>query len=187
MSYMNIIEVQTVAQWRAWLAEHHSTSDEVWLVIQHKDSPSPSPRYSEAIEQALCFGWIDGLHRKRDADSSQLRFSPRKTRSGWSAVNRERAARMIASGQMTAAGSAFINRAKSDKTWAVDATMPADLADAMNAHPLAHNNFEKFPPSSKRLILEWVATAKRQETRSRRITQAVELAAQNIRANHRGT
>lgn len=178
---MNIIEVGTVEQWRQWLAENHSSSAEVWLVIGHKGSGVDSPRYSEAIEQALCFGWIDGLHRSRDERSSQLRFSPRRIRSGWSALNRERAHRMISTGQMTQAGMDLITRAQAEGTWEIDTRVPADLDAALAANPLARSNFEKFPPSSRRLILESVSMAKRPETRSRRIARAVDRAAANQR------
>jgi uncharacterized protein YdeI (YjbR/CyaY-like superfamily) len=92
---VNTLSASTPADWRAWLAQNGRSEKEVWLVIHHKDSGTPSVRYHEAIEHALCFGWIDGLHRKRDADSSQLRFTPRTPRSTWSRVNRQRAAKMI--------------------------------------------------------------------------------------------
>jgi uncharacterized protein YdeI (YjbR/CyaY-like superfamily) len=103
--------------WREWLETHGRSETEVWLVIHHKDSPTPSLRYHEAIEHALCYGWIDGLHRKHDADSSRLRFTPRRPKSQWSAPNRERAARMIAAGLMTEQGQAAIDRAKEQGTW----------------------------------------------------------------------
>jgi uncharacterized protein YdeI (YjbR/CyaY-like superfamily) len=108
---MNTFTAQDAAQWRAWLAENHLSAQEIWLVIHHKDSSTPSVRYNEAVEQALCFGWIDSHHRKHDASSSALRFSPRRKRSSWSELNRERAARMIALGLMTSHGQAALDRA----------------------------------------------------------------------------
>jgi uncharacterized protein YdeI (YjbR/CyaY-like superfamily) len=163
----------------------------VWLVIHHKDSGRPSLRYHEAIEHALCYGWIDGLHRKRDADSSQLRFTPRAARSTWSRINRERAAKMIELGLMTESGQALVDLAKSTGTWQVvsdvdSAAIPDDLRALFAGDEAAHDNFRRFPPSSKRLILEWIAGAKRPETRQRRIEQTVTLAAVNVRANHPG-
>jgi uncharacterized protein YdeI (YjbR/CyaY-like superfamily) len=138
------------------------------------------------MEQALCYGWIDGLHRKHDVHSSRLRFTPRSPRSTWSAVNRERATRMIEQGLMTERGQAMVDLAKTTGRWEVvaDDTMPADLQVLLDANVAAAANFEKFPPSSKRLILEWIATAKKPETRQRRIDQTVELAALDVRANH---
>ena len=105
------------AAWRGWLEAHGTSESEVWLVIHHKDSGVPSLRYHEAIEQALCYGWIDGLHRKHDARSSRLRFTPRRPRSSWSATNRERATRLAALGLMTETGQAAIDRAKLIGTW----------------------------------------------------------------------
>ncbi|WP_414940068.1 YdeI/OmpD-associated family protein [Amycolatopsis sp. cmx-11-51] len=177
----------TPAEWRAWLAENAGTEKEVWLIIQHKGSNTPSVRIEEAMEQALCFGWIDGLHRKNDATSSRLRFTPRGPRSSWSRVNRERAARLVAEGLMTERGQAMIDLAKEKGRWQVvpdGEGVPGDLRARLDADETAHGHFEKFPPSSKRLILEWILTAKRPETRERRIARTVELAAVNVRANH---
>jgi uncharacterized protein YdeI (YjbR/CyaY-like superfamily) len=182
---------RTAAEWRAWLARNCRSETEVWLVIHHKDSGTLSLRIHEAVEHALCYGWIDGLHRKRDAHSSQLRFTPRTARSRWSAVNRRRAARMIELGLMTEQGRAAIEQAKANGLWEVvpDAqreAVPADLQRQLDRNEAARTNFQKFPPSAKRLILEWIATAKRPDTRQRRINQTVVLAAANIRANHPG-
>lgn len=110
-------EAATAEDWRAWLAEHGSTVTEVWLVIQHQDSPTPSVGYQESIEHALCFGWIDSTARRHSADSFRLRFTPRRSRSRWSPRNRERAARMIAAGLMTPSGQAAIDRAQAIGTW----------------------------------------------------------------------
>lgn len=177
----------TPAEWRAWLAGNAGTAKEVWLIIRHKDSGIPSVRIDEAMEQALCFGWIDGLHRKNDATSSRLRFTPRNPRSSWSRVNRERAARLIAEGLMTERGQAMIDLAKEKGRWQVvpdGEGVPDDLRARLDADEAARAHFDKFPPSSKRLILEWILTAKKPETRERRIAKTVELAAVNVRANH---
>ena len=188
---MNTVVANTAADWRAWLALNCRSEEEVWLVIQHKDSGTPSVRYHEAIEHALCYGWIDGLHRKRDADSSQLRFTPRNPRSTWSRVNRQRAAKMIELGLMTEHGQTLIDLARANGTWQVlpdgdSSAIPDDLQELFDRNEPARKNFQNFPPSSKRLILEWIATAKRSDTRRRRIDQTVTLAAVNIRANHPG-
>ena len=185
------VSARSTAEWRDWLARHCRTEQEVWLVIHHRDSATPSVRYHEAIEHALCFGWIDSHARTVDADSSALRFTPRGPRSSWSRVNRDRAARMTEQGLMTEPGAAAIERAKAAGTWQVvpdDAAtaVPADLRELLDADDAAQRNFARFPPSSRRLILEWIATAKRPETRRRRIDRTVELAAVNVRANHPG-
>ena len=179
---MNTFLATTADDWRSWLAHHSADEKEVWLLIHHKDSPVRTIRYEEAIEHALCFGWIDSHHRKQDQNSSALRFSPRTSRSGWSALNRERAARMIAAGLMTPRGQELIDHAKATGLWEVQA--PADLDAAFAENPVARQNFEAFPPSSRRLILEWVTQARRPATRARRITETVELAAVNVRAHH---
>jgi uncharacterized protein YdeI (YjbR/CyaY-like superfamily) len=188
---MNTFLARTSAEWRAWLEQHGRTEREVWLVIHHKDSATPSVRYHEAIEHALCFGWIDSHARKHDADSSLLRFTPRAPRSSWSRVNRERAGRMIEQGLMTDRGHATIEVARSTGTWQVvpddlTAAVPVDLRASLETNAAARDHFARFPPSSQRLILEWVASAKRPETRQRRIDRTVELAAVGVRANHPG-
>jgi uncharacterized protein YdeI (YjbR/CyaY-like superfamily) len=183
---MTLVEARTVGDWRAWLAEHGESAKEAWLVIHHKDSDTPSPRYHEAVEQALCFGWIDGLHRGRDAHSSQLRFTPRGPRSTWSQINRDRAATMSTRGLMTARGQAMIDLAKETGAWHAAESVPDDLRELLDGNAEAARNFDGFPPSSKRLILEWIATAKKPATRRSRVTRTVTLAADNVRANHPG-
>jgi uncharacterized protein YdeI (YjbR/CyaY-like superfamily) len=106
VSEPTIVTASSVAEWRAWLAEHGRSETEAWLVIPHKNSGIPGVTYAEAVEQALCFGWIDGL-----------RFSPRRRKSKWSAPNRERVERLTREGQMTEHGQAAIDRAKADGTW----------------------------------------------------------------------
>jgi uncharacterized protein YdeI (YjbR/CyaY-like superfamily) len=189
---MNPLTATTAAEWRAWLARNSRSEQEVWLVIHHQDSGTPSVRYHEAIEHALCYGWIDSHARKHDPDSSRLRFTPRRPRSTWSRANRQRAAKMIELGLMTAHGQALIELAKANGTWQVvpdevTATVPGDLRALLDRNDAARRNFQDFPASSKRLILEWIATAKRPETRQRRIDRTVALAAVNLRANHPGT
>jgi uncharacterized protein YdeI (YjbR/CyaY-like superfamily) len=188
---VKIFAASSTAEWRAWLAQNCGSETEVWLVLQHKDSPAPGVLMYEAMEQALCFGWIDSQARKRDADSSLLRFSPRNPRSTWSRVNRLRAEAMIEQGLMTECGQAMIDLAKVKGTWQVLAEaetslVPRDLQELLNCDDTARANFESFSPSSKRLILQWIATAKRPDTRERRIKTTVILAAQNIRAAHPG-
>jgi len=186
---VNTFSAGTAAGWRAWLAQNCRSQKEVWLVIYHTGSGTPSMRYHEAIEHALCYGWIDSQARKRDADSSCLRFTPRNPRSTWSRVNRQRARKMIDLGLMTEHGQALIELARANGTWQVlpdaeSSAIPGDLQELLDRDEAARKNFENFPPSSKRLILEWVAAAKRPDTRRRRINQTANLAAVNIRANH---
>jgi uncharacterized protein YdeI (YjbR/CyaY-like superfamily) len=111
------LEPTDIQQWRDWLDTNGAEARSVWLVLQHKDSPHAGFGYQVAIEHALCFGWIDGLHRSRDEHSSTLRFTPRSRRSNWSALNRERATRMIDAGLMTPSGQAAIDDAKERGAW----------------------------------------------------------------------
>jgi uncharacterized protein YdeI (YjbR/CyaY-like superfamily) len=188
---VNTFEATTSADWRDWLATHGASQREIWLVMRRKGSPVPGISYEHAVCQALCFGWIDGHHRGRDEHSSLLRFTPRTSRSVWSRPNRDRAARMLEAGMMTPAGRAAIDRAHAGGTWervaASDlAATRAELDERLDRNPDAHRHFASFPPSSVRIILGWIASAKRADTRVRRMERTVELAAQGIRANHPG-
>jgi len=176
------------AEWRQWLAQHHASSPGVWLVYFKKASGQPSVTYAEAVEEALCFGWIDSHPRKLDADRTQLLFTPRKPRSGWSKVNKERLQRLEAAGLLMPAGLAAIARAKQNGAWeSLDAAeaglVPEDLAAALAANAAALANFEAFSPSARKMILSWIFGAKRPETRAHRVAEAVRLAALNKRAN----
>jgi len=180
---------RTRDDWRAWLDDHGATAKTVWAIIYHKDSATPSVSFHDAIVDALCFGWVDSKALPRDKESFYLCFSPRNPKSTWGRVNRERAERMIAEGLMRPAGQAAIDLAKRTGTWdslaeAQNGVIPGDLQARFDGDAVAFRNFQAFPPSSQRLILQWIATAKKPETRARRVAQTVELAAQNIRANH---
>jgi uncharacterized protein YdeI (YjbR/CyaY-like superfamily) len=176
------------AAWRAWLAKHHGRAEGVWLITYKKASGKPRIEYDEAVEEALCFGWVDSKPGKVDEERSKLWFAPRKAHSGWSRPNKERIARLIAAGLMHAAGLAKIEAAKQDGSWqALDAVedlvIDQDLASALAAYPQAAQHFDAFPRSAKRGILEWIALAKRPETRAARIAQTAQLAQRNERAN----
>ncbi|WP_312858982.1 YdeI/OmpD-associated family protein [Pseudonocardia xinjiangensis] len=174
------------AEWRAWLQDNCATADEVWLVIQHAGSGTPGVRHRDAIEEALCFGWIDSLARKLDATSWAQRFTPRNPRGAWSNVNRELVERLTVQGLMTPHGQAAVDLAKRTGTWSVLAdaqsgVVPDDLRDHLAADEAAARHFEAFPRSARRAILEWIARAKRPETRQRRVARTVECAARNER------
>ena len=176
------------AAWRQWLAAHHAGSPGVWLVYGKKASGLPSLRYAEAVEEALCFGWIDSHPRKLDAARTQLLFTPRKPRSGWSKVNKERLLRLEAAGLLAPAGLAAIARARENGSWeSLDAAeageVPADLAAALAADAVAAGHFAAFAPSARKAILTWVTGAKQEATRARRVAETVRLAALGKRAN----
>jgi uncharacterized protein YdeI (YjbR/CyaY-like superfamily) len=183
------IRAATRSEWRKWLTKNHKRQEAVWLIIYHKELERQSVYYAEAVEEAICFGWIDSKPNKRDSESYYLFFAKRKEKSNWSKANRERAERMIAAGLMKPAGQAMIDIALKIGTWkALDKVqqnvIPVDLKKALQKNKKALTNFNAFPPSSKRIILEWLLNAKKSETRAKRIEETVKLAAKNIRANH---
>jgi uncharacterized protein YdeI (YjbR/CyaY-like superfamily) len=184
----NSVHAETRAEWRAWLEEHHAQSRGVWLISFKKGTGKPHLSYDEMVEEALAFGWVDSKPDKLDAARTMLYFAPRKAGSGWSGPNKKRVERLLASGQMTAAGLAKVEAAKQDGSWsALDAVerleLPDDLITALEENGDARTNFEAFPRSVKRGILEWIASAKKPETRARRILETATLAARNERAN----
>lgn len=189
MPYEKSFYARDQQAWRQWLSEHHGSEDHVWLIIYKKESSTPSIYYPEAVDEALCFGWVDSKPNKRDEESYYQYFARRKPKSNWSTVNKKKVARLIKEGRMEAPGMQMIEIAKANGTWTaldkVDALeVPEDLQKALAASPEAQRHFDAFPPSSKKIILEWIHNAKRPETRQNRITETVEKAAQNIRANH---
>ncbi len=184
----NSVHPLTRAEWRAWLEANHTRRDGVWLVTFKKDTGLPRVEYDEAVEEALCFGWVDSKANKLDEQRSLLWFAPRKPRTGWSKPNKERVERMLAAGLMAPAGLAKIEAAKADGSWskldAVEALeIPPDLAEALAAYPSAAANFDAFPRSARRGILEWIVNARKPETRAQRVAETARLAEDNVRAN----
>ncbi|HZD17633.1 MAG TPA: YdeI/OmpD-associated family protein [Actinomycetota bacterium] len=176
------------AAWRRWLERHHASTDGVWLIIGKKGSRLESVTYEEAVEEALCFGWIDAKANRLDDRRYKQWMARRKPGSGWAESNKRRVERLIAEGRMAPAGLAAIEAAKADGSWSkLDRSrsleVPADLAKAMRAYPDARRHFDAFPPSARRMILYWIDSAKRPETRSRRIEETARLAQENVRAN----
>ncbi len=181
------LEVDDRQAWRAWLEQNHARSPGVHLVIYKKHSSKYRLSYDEIVEEALCFGWIDSTGNRLDGERYILRMSPRKPGSVWAPSNKQRVARLIRQGLMTPAGLAKIKAAKRDGSWdrydAVEAlAMPPDLKKALAANKAAQKNFTAFSDSAKKMILWWIAGAKRPETRTRRIQETVRLAAENRKA-----
>lgn len=185
------VTVESREALRAWLTENHTRRESIWLVRYKKGSAHGVVEYSDIVDEALCFGWIDSHVRKVDDQRTKLLLSPRQRGSGWSKVNKEKVQRLVAQGLMTPAGQAVIDAAKADGSWDalndVNAlVIPADLESALRATPNAWEHFNAFSPSSRRGILEWIHTAKRPETRAKRIEETARLASQNRKANHPG-
>jgi uncharacterized protein YdeI (YjbR/CyaY-like superfamily) len=182
------VEVTSREDLRRWLEENHGRPDSIWLVTFRK-SAGPVLPYDAIVEEALCFGWVDSLPRALDDTRTMLRLSPRRPKSAWSAINKARVADLTARGLMAPAGIVAVERAKVDGSWAaLDAVetleIPADLAAELERLPPAATHFAAFSRSSRRGILEWIAAAKTEETRRRRIADTARLAADNLKANH---
>jgi uncharacterized protein YdeI (YjbR/CyaY-like superfamily) len=186
-----LVVVSSRSHWRRWLEREHARSKGVWVVTTKKVALSPVDEYVGARdlnEECLCFGWIDSKPGKVDDKQTALLCTPRKPRSGWSKVNKTRIEQLIAAGQMTHAGQQKIDAAKLDGSWkkldAVDSLeVPTDLKKAFRSYKLAMTNFAAFPPSTRKGILEWIAQAKTDTTRARRVEETARLAEQNVRAN----
>lgn len=174
--------------WRKWLEKNHDSTASIWLIIYKKDSGTASVYYPEAVDEALCFGWIDSKPNKRDDKSYYQFFSKRNPKSNWSRVNKEKIARLLKADKMAPAGLAMVETAKATGTWDAlndveNLVVPDDLQKALESVPQALDYFTAFPPSTRRGILEWILNAKRPETRQKRIDETAKLAGENIRAN----
>ena len=178
----------TVTQWRAWLKKHQADPDGVWLISWKKSSGKPAMSYDEAVDEAIAYGWVDSLTRSLDQERSMLWFAPRKPKSAWSRVNKQRVERLMAEGRMQPRGMAMVELAQQQGTWTAlddieNLVEPDDLATALNAVPVARQAWDGFPRSAKRGILEWISLAKKPETRAQRIQTTVDEAALGRRAN----
>jgi uncharacterized protein YdeI (YjbR/CyaY-like superfamily) len=182
-----LVQPEDRAAWRAWLEENHATARGVWLVSwRARSGRKPDVSYDAAVEEALCFGWVDSTGGTVDDERGKLYFAPRKPRSAWAASNKARVDRLIAEGRMAPAGLAAVERAKANGSWTVlDAIerleVPDDLVAALDARPPAAANFAGFPPSTRKTLLWWVVQAQRPETRSARVARVADAAARNER------
>ncbi len=176
-----MMEFVTREDWRAWLEVHHEGSPGVLLLIAKKGSAQRTVSYAEALEVALCYGWIDGQKRRHDDSSWLQKFTPRGARSVWSKLNRERAEALITSGEMRPPGLAEVERARADGRWedAYDsqrtAVVPGDLQAALEAHPEAKAFFATLNSANRYAIVWRLQTAKKVETRERRLWQFIEM------------
>ncbi len=173
--------------WRAWLAENHATAQEMWLVFYKKHVGKSGLTYIEALEEALCFGWIDGILKRIDGEKHTIRFSPRRKNSIWSEQNKKRIGRLIKEGRMAEAGLVKVREAKANGQWEKAAVredvriVPPELTEALAENVQARENFEKLAPSYRRQFIYWVSVAKHDETRRKRIAEVVHLLARNER------
>jgi len=171
--------------WRDWLEKNHATSRGVWLVYAKKHTGLPSLTYNDAVEEALCFGWIDSKINPIDDAFFMQVFTPRNLTSAWSALNKARVERLIAAGLLTAAGLAMVKAAKDSGTWNAlkhveDLKIPPDLAKAIKANPDASRHWASFSPSRRKAVLYRLAGAKRPETRARYLLDIITNMARNL-------
>lgn len=177
------------AAWRAWLEANHATSPGIWLVFDKKSAGRERLAYGDAVEEALCFGWIDSVMNPLDDRRYLQLFTPRKARSNWSRLNKTRVERLTAEGLMMPAGLAAVEQAKRTGTWtALDAvealTLPPEFERALAANATARRTFETFSPSVRKMYLYWITGARREETRAKRIAESVSLIAKGVRGPH---
>lgn len=182
-----VVHAETRTQWRTWLADNHASTRGVWLCSWRNTTDRPRCPYPEAVEEAICFGWIDSTNTVLDNERSLQLFTPRRPKSQWTRLNRKRAADMEDRGLMTEAGRRAIAAAKSNGWWTIsdqveDLEEPPELTTALDANPQARSNWDGFPPSARKQMLWWIVSAARDDTRAGRIAQVVADAAIGLRA-----
>jgi len=172
-------------EWRYWLEKNHKRVNEIWLIHYKKSSGKKNLNHFEAVEEAICFGWIDSKIKKIDEDRFILRYSPRKPKSLWSKINKETAEKMISFDKMTESGLEKIKQAKKHGYWnnaytnLIKAKLPTDLKDALLEDKKAWNNFQNFKNSYRNTYIGWIRNAKTETTRKRRISEVVKRSLNN--------
>lgn len=178
---MKTLRVRSVRQWRDWLDEHHASEPEIWLVFYKRDTAVASIEYSDALDEALCYGWVDSLVKRLDDRRYARKFTPRRADSRWSDKNRTRYAALKAGGRLRPAG---IKRPPTDRGYGprpprlpLPSTLPPYIQAAFRDHPAARRHFEALAPSHRRRHVAWIESAKREETKLRRLQEAIRLLA----------
>jgi len=175
---LKTFDARTPEEWRGWLSDHHDSESEVWLVFHKRHTGRTSIDYQDAVDEALCFGWIDSLIRRLDDARYARKFTPRKADSKWSTTNRKRYAQLKISGRLMPAG---LNRPPTDRNG--DAPRPSStrippyIQEALKDHPAAGSFFQSLSPSYRRLYIGWIDSAKQPETKMQRLAEAVHLLA----------
>ena len=181
----NALFFQNKEGWRKWLEKNHSIFKEIWLIHYKKSSKKKNITHFEAVEEALCFGWIDSTLKKLDEERYILRYTPRKNKSVWSKINKETAEKMIMQCKMTQAGLEKINSAKKNGFWKTAYTnkirdkIPSDLEKSLHSDKIAWKNFQNFANSYRNMYIGWVKNAKTDETRTKRINEVVKRSRKN--------
>jgi uncharacterized protein YdeI (YjbR/CyaY-like superfamily) len=181
MKMFKTLRVTNREDWRTWLKENHDKEKEVWLIFYKKHTGKPGVPYDDAVEEALCFGWIDSIVKRIDDEKYAQKFTPRKADSTWSELNKKRVKKMIRQGRMTETGLALINAAKKSGKWEQVISQPKEFAippeviKAISANKKAWENFNNLAPSYKKQYIGWITTAKKEETRQLRLKEVVEI------------
>lgn len=186
MKISKTIHVSSRDQWRAWLEKNHDTESEVWLIYYKMDTGRPRVAYSDAVEEALCFGWIDSNVQRIDRERYAQKFTPRRSSSKWSALNKRRVAKLIKEGRMTEAGIARLNDSgigddygRTPQRKMEELVVPRHLRQALMSNRKAWDNFNQLAPSYRRNYIAWISAAKTEGTRDKRVMEAITLLAQN--------
>ena len=179
---MKQLDINNREVWRAWLAANHDKESEVWLIFHKKDTGKPTIDYESAVQEALCFGWIDSIIKKIDEQRYARKFTPRNTSSFWSESNKKRVRKLIERGRMTEHGMRAVNAAQQSGLWdkqeprpEIPQEMPFELVQAFNQNHKAKAFFEQLTPSQQKQYRMWIATAKRPETREKRVRETIVL------------
>lgn len=185
MPELTKIKPKSRDEWRAWLDKNHGASQGVWLVFAKKHTGLATVSYDEAVQEALCFGWIDSLMRSIDDRFHMQMFTPRKAKSAWSVTNKARLAKLMKAGMMAPAGLAAVAQAKKSGSWNayahVDAmTIPPELKKALDANPDAKKNWPTYSESAQKSFLHMVSGAKRPETREKRVARVIDLVSNKV-------
>ena len=184
---MKQLYVSNRDKWREWLGRHYAIESVIWLVFYKKETSKPTIDYEAAVEEALCFGWIDSIIKKVDAEKYVRKFTPRKDKSFWSELNKKRANKMIKEGKMTEAGLAKIKAARKSGLWGqagrsnISFDMPLEFAQALDKNKKAKESFEKLAVSYRKHYIGWIQAAKRDETKKKRIRESILLLAKGER------
>jgi len=174
------LHMSNIAEWRAWLERNHDAEKEVWLVFYKRQSGKPNISYDDAVGEALCFGWIDSIIKRIDEDRFARKFTPRKTNSKWSELNKNRAERMTREGRMTELGLVRINEAKKNGEWFAkvlpknEIEVPRFVSEALAANQKASRNFDNLAKSYKQQYIGWVMSAEKEDTKKKRLAEVVE-------------
>ena len=186
MKYAQEFHPKNQIEWRNWLEENHAEKDAIWVIFYRKKSPDHNMGWSESVDEALCFGWIDSTKKTIDSEKFKQYFSKRKPKSNWSKVNKDKVKTLIDKGLMQDAGYKSIATAKENGSWtildSVEALiLPEDLANEFSNFQGAHEFYDGLSNSAKKILLYWVISAKRKETRQKRVLEIAENAGNNLK------